>query len=496
MAKYVIANRRAGKFHETQKRAARQAMEASFATIKSGVRLIGDNEPVEDTARRVLVVETDPSTMAAMPKDPDVLVETEILHFKDTHRPAGFLTGQPIGDFVASSTAMQTVDVEVVSSTSGAELEGAEVLLFLQGPGRLRRELRKVTESVGLASFSFPTIFRASALVVVPAGGHWTMVVRAPRATARVECPPLPAGPFGWWHALLGVGSTAEGAGIRVGVADTGVGPSAALAHVIQTGAFINGAHLPGSQGLDVDSHGTHVCGTIGARPVDAAGYFGIAAQSDLISARVFPKNAGASQADIANAIDELSRTQRADLINLSLGASLPSEIERDAIRDALERGTLCVCAAANSAGPVEFPAAFPESVAVSALGLLGSAPDGSLSATRLPVPAELFGIDDTYLANFSCFGPEIDASGPGVGIVAPVPERFGLKEPYAAMDGTSMASPAVCAAAAVLLSRDNDYRALARDIVRAERARSILLANCRDTGLARNFQGRGIPRL
>ncbi len=202
----------------------------------------------------------------------------------------------------------------------------------------------------------------------------------------------------------------------------------------------------------------------------------------------------GANQGDIANAIDTLSRTHQVDVLNLSLGAPVASGIEQDAIRDALERGTLCVCAAANSAGPVEFPAAFEESAAVSALGQLGTAPSGTLSASRLPGGPDRFGDESLYLANFSCFGPELECAGPGVAVIATVPARFGLEAPYAGMDGTSMASPAVCGALAVLLGRAPDYQSLSRDISRANLARRILLQACRDVGLAVEFEGRGVP--
>ena len=216
----------------------------------------------------------------------------------------------------------------------------------------------------------------------------------------------------------------------------------------------------------------------------------------DLVSARVFPAGRGANQGDIALAIDHLSRHWRADLINLSLGAPVGSELEHDAILDALERGTLCVCAAGNSNGAVEYPAAFDEVIAVSALGLEGWGPDGSLTSTRYPTQADRYGLGQLYLANFSCFGPEIDCCAPGVGILATVPERFGLRAPIGAMDGTSMASPAACATLAAILSNDTDYRSLPRDLTRAERARSLLRQGCVDVGLAAHYQGRGMPRV
>lgn len=217
---------------------------------------------------------------------------------------------------------------------------------------------------------------------------------------------------------------------------------------------------------------------------------------ADLVSARVFPPNRGADQGDIATAIDALSKTHEVDLINMSLGADQGSQIGRDAIIDALERGTLCVCAAGNSAGAVEYPAAFDETVAVSALGLEGWGPEGTLTAGRYPQETDKYGDSNFYLSNFSCFGDTIDCCAPGVGIIATVPERHGLTEPSGVMDGTSMASPVVCGALAAVLSTEPTYLALPRNVTRAEQARAILRARCRDIRLAARYQGRGIPRV
>ncbi len=246
---------------------------------------------------------------------------------------------------------------------------------------------------------------------------------------------------------------------------DTGFGPNGCLPHVIDAGAFLGATHLPGLGG-DVDSHGTHVCGTIGARPVNPATQrSGIAPGATLFSARVFPgPDTFANQGDIVLAIDALSRIRRVDLINMSLGASQPSEIEHDAIVDALQRGTLCICAAGNTGGGMEWPGRFPETVGVTALGFKDApAPKGTLSANRVPTNPAMHGNAGLFLANFSSFGSDADVTGPGVGIIATVPERFGLQQPYASMDGTSMASPAVCGALAALLAVSPTYPALDR---------------------------------
>ncbi|MGI8685035.1 MAG: S8 family serine peptidase [Acidimicrobiales bacterium] len=501
MARYVLSHRRAGKFHETEKRASRAAAERSFLLFESSADVVSRLAPSSETAREVIVFEADPAEVfakvALMPEDS--LLEPEILHYPATTLPVDLARAAAVsapGEAVAGTGTKFRVTVRGAS----APLHHADVNLFLRGAGNRQTSLTRATGADGKALFTFTGAWTPAALVVVPAGDHWSMVVRGPVDGVTVTCPPLPeTGRLAWWHQVLGLSAPAHdsGAGVTVGVIDTGVGPHRDLEHVAAAGAFIDGAHDDSAAaGHDVDAHGSHVCGTIAARPPAASGRpGGIAPEVTLVCARVFPgPRAGANQGDIANAIDHLSNVRDADLLNLSLGAPRASEIEHDAIIDAAERGTLCVCAAANSAGPVEFPAAFPESVAVSALGLEGWGPPGSLASIRLPEDPARFGNDNLYLANFSCFGPEIDCAAPGVGIIATVPERFGLEAPYAAMDGTSMASPAACGLLAAVLSASPDYLDLPRDLTRTDKARQLLRQVSRDIGLAARFQGRGVP--
>jgi subtilisin family serine protease len=505
MARYVMANRRAGKFMLEQKRASRAALEVGFSELfAASADVVNDLNPSDDLARRVVVFEADPEEVAA--KAPtlsaDVMVEPEIMHFPMAKRMLGRVrtprTRPRDVAVVAEDTTPAAAPGFVVRVTgSGAPLLGAEVLVFIRSTVPVRDPLRASTNVAGEATFTIPLGFVATSAVVLPAGGHWSMVVQNPVAGVVIDCPSIqPVGPLDWWHRQFGV-TTLDlgiGAGIRVGVIDTGVGPHGCLSHVVKAGAFIDGAHDPDG-GADVDSHGTHVSGLIAARPVNPNDRVGIAPGVTIMAARVFPgPDAGANQADIANAIDHLSRTLHADLINMSLGASQPSQIERDAIIDAAERGTLCVCAAGNTAGAVNWPAAFPEAIAVSALGLQNTAPTGSLSAARLPSDPAKRGAGGLFLANFSCFGLEVDTTAPGVGTLSTVPERFGLTRPYAAMDGTSMASPLACGALAVQLSRSGKYQALT-GAARTEEARTILRDNCVGVGLASTFQGRGIQR-
>lgn len=494
MARYVMANRRAGKFDALAKKESRRNVDSAITMFAGGLSVIHDNQPKDNEARRVVVFEADATEMSARSGDlpRDVLLEPEILHWMSRDVPMEFL-GVPTSHALAGSG--ETLDVIVTGD--GLPLEGAQVSLFLRGFGGSSVRRDGVTDAGGKVTISHSSFWRPAALIAFPAGDFWGTFLRGPSANpVAIDCPALPQdGPLGWWHRIVAMTAhdEARGQGITVGVIDTGVGPHPALGHAIDVGAYIEGDHLPAG-GADVNSHGSHVCGTIGARPNTQGSFAGVAPGVGLCSARVFPPDGGANQGDIANAIDELSRGQGADLINMSLGAPSPSQIERDAIADALERGTLCVCAAANSAGPVEFPAAFPESAAVSALGLLGWAPVGTTPHLRIPQQPDRFGSENLYLANFSCFGPEITCAAPGVGIIATVPERFGRAAPYGAMSGTSMASPVACAVLAARLSTMPAYGALPRNHTRAEMARNELRNACRDIGLEARFQGRGIP--
>jgi hypothetical protein len=505
-ARFVMANRRAGKFGDARL-VSRQSLEATLLSIDPGIDVLADNQPKDPYARRVVVFEANPAEVQAKLIDPNVLIEPEILHWPDVVPPADLIAAQRMSEDMMASMSdlglssnfpqLASTEMTVVVEGGGARLNGASVLLYASGSG-LPQPIKSVTGIDGTAVFSLPMGSMPSALVVIPAGGFWIMVKRGPSFNESIECPALPAaGPLGWWHGLLGqaVFDPNAGKAIKVGVIDTGCGPHPCLAHARLIGAFTDDSTLPPEAAADVDSHGTHVCGLIGGRPVAAGHYGGIAPGVDLLVARVFPA-AGkpANQGDIANAIDALSRDESVDLINMSLGSTQASQIEHDSITDAYERGTVCVCAAGNNASAVNWPGAFPECVAVSALGQLGWAPDGTLASTRIPTSSSFLGARNFYLANFSSFGSQVLCAGPGVGIISTVPARFGLVAPFLAMDGTSMASPAVCGALAVMLAASAAYAKASRGKSRSDLAKQLLRDSCKDIGLALQYQGLGVP--
>lgn len=502
MARYVMANRRAGKFSDSEKMVSRAAISTVMSSsFMSGANIISENKSKHETSRKIVLFEADPSEIetkiSQIPED--VIVEPEIIHYFDTYRPMDFLdiSRQPsLPKEEERLDNTMTFSVEVKSGS--LSLPNAEVILFLRFAG-VDREVKATTNSIGKATFNFPNYWSVSALIVLPAGDYWPMVKRGPSNPTTIDCPPLSKAnnSLGWWHNRLGIDTLDLnlGSGIKVGVIDSGVGLHPFLDHVTSIGAFIDGIFDP-TGGEDVNNHGSHVCGIIGTRPSSADSFAGVAPGVELFSARVFPVDKGANQGDIADAIFELSSKYEVDLINMSLGATTGSEIELDAIKEALEIGTLCICAAGNSNGSVEFPAAFNETVAVSALGLLGWGPQGSIPSTRLPLERRRFGSDNLYHANFSCFGSEITCAAPGVGIISTVAVSDGLSQPYASLGGTSMSSPSACGALAIALSRSSTYRSLPRDIRRSQMGLKILRQISQSIGLEMKYEGRGMPKL
>jgi subtilisin family serine protease len=113
-----------------------------------------------------------------------------------------------------------------------------------------------------------------------------------------------------------------------------------------------------------------------------------------------------------------------ADVINMSLGSDSPSEAEEDAVNYALGKNRVVVAAAGNcepSCSTPSYPAGYRGVLGVGAYGTDGAR------------------------ASFSSKGAQVDVIAPGESIVS---TYKGSK--YAYMDGTSMATPFVAAAAAL----------------------------------------------
>jgi subtilisin family serine protease len=502
MPQYVLVNRRSGKFTAEAKVASRATVTATLGVLTSA-RIVADHKPQDPLARQVVLLDADAGQVAALRATlpADSILEPVVRRNLHMRVPIEL---RPAVEHTTVAAAAKATPYKVTVTAGGKPLGNIDVMIYLRDPGGQVQTKTVKSDAKGRVSMPIQPGFQVAFVEPIPYAGFWIMLAEAPPSGSTVDCLPIaPAksGNSGWWHGAGGIDTSkvTRGAGIKVGVIDTGCGPHRNLAHVTLVGTFIDGKVLPAAQATDVAEHGTHTSGIIGARPTRAADYAGMAAGCELFHARVFkgegPED-GPSQADIINAIDSLSRDHQCDLINMSLGGGPKSAAEEDAIKDAAERGTLCICSAGNDNSAIEFPAAYPECAAVSAIGKVGWAPAATFSADNRPREASKMGHDNLFLAAFSCFGPTLACAAPGVGIVSTVPDRPGFVGAYMEMDGTSMAAPAACGTLAVILSQDATYKNMPRDGSRSKRASLLLAQHCVAFGLPVNFEGRGLPKV
>jgi len=178
---------------------------------------------------------------------------------------------------------------------------------------------------------------------------------------------------------------------------------------------------------LDDNGHGSHIAGTIGALN-NRYGVVGICPDAvKIYSVKFLDENGTGYLSDLLEAY-AWCLDNKIKVINMSFSSPYHNETLHEAVKIMHEAGVIQVAAAGNYRGPVHYPAKYPETIAVSAI-------DSS-----------------NNFAWFSCYGPEIDVTAPGVWI--PSTYRNSL---YAYMHGTSMAAPHVTGACAVKLVKNKN---------------------------------------
>ena len=242
-----------------------------------------------------------------------------------------------------------------------------------------------------------------------------------------------------------------RGTGVVVAVIDTGVsGTSSGKGQACRDFGsttftagydFVNRDTDP----YDDHGHGTHVAGTIAEATNNSEGVAGLAYGATIMPLKVLSASGSGTSADIADAI-RWAADKGANVINMSLGSPFPDAVIRSACTYASKKGVVIVAAAGNSGKQgVGYPAAYSECIAVSSVG-----PSGKL-------------------AGYSSWGKQVALAAPGgdiggysdrdesAGILQntnlPV-EYGGQGDGYYAFQGTSMASPHVAAAAALVMAQ------------------------------------------
>ncbi|WP_330275763.1 S8 family serine peptidase [Lentzea sp. NBC_00516] len=232
------------------------------------------------------------------------------------------------------------------------------------------------------------------------------------------------------------------GKDVTVAILDTGVDET----HPDLAGAVVESKNFSDSDSTDDRlGHGTHVASTV----TGDGKYKGIAPDAKLINGKVLGDYGGGRESDIIAGMEWAAA--KAKVVNMSLGSSWPDE-GTDPMSLALNQitaqtGALFVVAAGNSGGAIGSPGSADAALTVGAVNR-----------------------DDT-LAEFSSRGPrwvnnavKPDITAPGVDIVAAKAKNGQIGTPvdegHVSMSGTSMATPHVAGAAAILASKNPAWKA------------------------------------
>jgi len=186
---------------------------------------------------------------------------------------------------------------------------------------------------------------------------------------------------------------------------------------------------------FDDHGHGTHTAGTIAAMGNDAIGVTGVLWRAQVMGLKFISSGGSGSDSDAAAAIT-YAANHGARVSNNSWGGAGTSSAIADAISAAATKGMIFVAAAGNNGTNNDttpfYPAndKSPNVVSVAATDINGA------------------------LASFSNYGATtVLLAAPGVGITSTTPYSN-----YAAMSGTSMATPHVTGVIAAVISRHPDW--------------------------------------
>lgn len=192
---------------------------------------------------------------------------------------------------------------------------------------------------------------------------------------------------------------------------------------------------------MDDFGHGTHCAGIIGAVGNNGVGVAGVCWNVKIMPVKCFNASGSGLTSDIVPAID-FAVAHGAHILSNSWGGGGSSQLLLEAIKRAEKAGVLFVAAAGNSAANIDpggfYPAGYNQNV-----------------SNVIAVAAT-----DAYdvLAYFSNYGPKTcDIAAPGYGIYSTLPSGscpLCSSSGYGFMSGTSMATPHVAGAAALIKAR------------------------------------------
>lgn len=217
--------------------------------------------------------------------------------------------------------------------------------------------------------------------------------------------------------------SNYTGKGIKIGVLDTGIDyKHPDLAPNYKGGYdFINDDADP----MDDNGHGTHVAGILAAAR-NGKGVVGVAPDAELYAVKVSDSNGKGSFSGLVQGINWAIENHM-DIVTMSITGEGGSMALAKAVSTAYNDGLILVAAVGNGKGEgVLYPAAYEDVIGV-----------GSVT-------------EDNKLSSFSLTGSEVELVAPGSAI-----KSTWLGGQYRLSSGTSMATPFVTGAIALLLGSD-----------------------------------------
>jgi len=227
--------------------------------------------------------------------------------------------------------------------------------------------------------------------------------------------------------------STSEGSGVAIAIIDTGIDNTQPdlVGQVILYKNYVN----PGSPALDDNGHGTHVAGIIAGIRNNGTEGVGASPKAKVYAFKVLDASGSGDDYAVAQAIRDAVDHTPCRIISMSLGGEAPGgdPILASAVAYAQSKGAVVIAAAGNDGVTTPtYPAAVTGVIGVGAVD------------------------NQNHLASFSNYGStNLDVVAPGVGILSTIPNGQ-----MAYMSGTSMATPFVSAAAAVVWSAHPDLTA------------------------------------
>ncbi len=272
------------------------------------------------------------------------------------------------------------------------------------------------------------------------------------------------------------------GKGVSVGLIDTGVDET----HPDLAGRVV-AKDFTGTGLADTVGHGTHVASTMAGNGASSDGrYRGVAPEATIYSAKACTVE-GCKLSDISAAAHWLASTMKVPVVNMSLGGRDTPEVdesEQAVAGLAQSLGTLFVIASGNG-GPrsrVSSPASVAEALAV------GSVNKQDVFSARFSTPGPRLG--DGVLK------PEIVAPGEAI-MAARSAAMVGAPStgPYLADTGTSMATPHVAGAAAILRQQHPDWSGPQLKAVLMGSAHPVANANVYQQGAGRLDIGRALTQ-